>query len=165
MAFDGARVSQTAILPSPIAGEAWRRSERLALLLGVSALGAAAGFAGTLASGRFDLWVLAVIAAPVLALTLYLTGATLTEALERRAHGCAGACMLHVAAILAWPLTALFTPLSAAIFWIAPLAALSALVLFASCWSGAPRAIYRMAGQGALVAALAAHQGVFVILG
>lgn len=167
MAFDGApRAAIATLPPENIASEEiWRRDQRLVVLAGGIALGALAGFFITLTSGRFEIWLLALIAAPLLAFDLYLTGRTLTEALERRATGCAGACALHAAAVLAWPMTALMIPLAPAAFWSAPVLALTALVLFASCWSGDGRALYRMAAQGALVAALMTQQGVFVVLG
>jgi hypothetical protein len=163
MAFDGAR--RAVLTPTMASAELWRRDERLVLLVGGASLGAVGGFLAALWTGRVDLWMLALIAAPVLAFNLHLTGQTLTEALQRRATGCATACGLHAAAVLAWPLTALATPLAPAAFWIAPALALTALVLFASCWTGEGRALYRMSAQGALVAALMAQQGVFVALG
>jgi len=134
-------------------------------LIGAAAFGGVAGFAATMMMGRVEPWVLALIAAPVLAYALHLTGLTLSEALSRRAYGCSTACVLHGAALLAWPMTAMLTPIASAIYWVAPITALSALILFASCWGGASRPIYRMSVQGALVAALAVHQGVFVVLG
>ena len=138
------------------------RSERLVVLTGASGLGAVLGFSATIATGRADLMTSLLIAAPMLAVALYLAGHTLTDALARDARGCATATGLHVAALLAWPMTSLLSPFMA--YWIAPLAAISALVMFASCWGGPPRAVYRMAGQGALVAALAAHQAALMIM-
>ena len=138
------------------------RSGRLVVLAGATGFGAVLGFSATIATGRADLMTSLLIAAPMLAVALYLAGHTLTDALARDARGCATATGLHVAALLAWPMTSLLSPFMA--YWIAPLAAISALVMFASCWGGPPRAVYRMAGQGALVAALAAHQAALVIM-
>lgn len=104
-------------------------------------------------------------AMPVLALALYLTGETMAEAVRNDARGCATAAGLHAAALLAWPMTILLAPMGAAIYWIAPAAAISSLMLFASCWGGSARAVYRTTAQGALVAALAAQQGVLLIMG
>lgn len=167
MAFDGApRVAMaTQTLENIASEEIWRRDQRLVVLAGGIALGALAGFFITLTSGRFDVWLLAMIAMPLLALDLYLAGKTMSTALQSQSVGCATACGLHAAAVLAWPMTALMIPLSPLAFWSAPALALTALVLFASCWSGEGRALYRMAAQGALVAALMAQQGVFVVLG
>jgi hypothetical protein len=74
---------------------------------------------------------------------------------------------MHCAAMRAAaprPRRCLLVPLSEATYWIAPAAAVLSLVLFASCWGGGSRAVYRMTLQGALVAALAGHQGALLIL-
>lgn len=141
------------------------RGERLVVLFGATAFGAALGFGAAISSGRLDMWVMALIAAPVLAIAAHLTIRTLSEALAARAYGCATASVLHVAALMAWPMTAMFAASAPNLFWVAPLLALSALVLFASCWGGGARAVYRASLQGALVAAIAAQQGVQVLLG
>ncbi|MGE0740689.1 MAG: hypothetical protein AB7O98_05040 [Hyphomonadaceae bacterium] len=143
----------------------FRRIERLVLLLGASAFGSVIGFGAALAMGRVDVWLVVLSAAPFLVLALHLTSQTLRDGFERRAIGCSIASVMHAAALLAWPLTSLFTPLGQLNFFIAPTLALATLILFASCWSGPSRAVYRVAAQGALVAALAAQQGVMVLLG
>jgi hypothetical protein len=161
MAFEASVLpSRTVTRAAP--RETFVRSERLVVLTGASALGAAIGFAVAMTSGRVDLWVLALVALPALALAAHLTIQTLSEAFASRAWGCASASVLHVAALMAWPMTALVSAGSPALFWIAPGVALTALVLFASCWEGSARAVYRSGAQGALVAAIAAQQGVFV---
>lgn len=141
------------------------RGERLIVLLGATAFGAALGFGAAMCSGRLDMWVLALIAAPVLGVAAHLTIRTLSEAFAARAYGCATASVLHVVALMAWPATAMFSAAAPDLFWVAPMLALSALVLFASCWGGSARAVYRASLQGALVAAIAAQQGVHVLLG
>lgn len=141
------------------------RGERLIVLMGATAFGAALGFGAAISSGRLDLWVMALIAAPVLGLAAHLTIRTLSEAFAARAYGCAAASVLHVAALMAWPATAMFSATAPDLFWVAPVLALSALVLFASCWGGSARAMYRASLQGALVAAIAAQQGVHVLMG
>lgn len=165
MAFDGVAQITTLSGSAQAAPEAWRRDERFALLIGAASFGAMAGFAATLWTGRLDTWLLPLIALPILALDLHLTGHTLTEALRRGARGCAGACALHAAAVFAWPVGALVTPAAPMAFWAAPLLALTALILFASCWTGPSGAIYRMSGQGALVAALTVQQAMFLVMG
>ncbi len=161
MAFD-ASVSVSA---QAIPRERFMRGERLTVLVGASALGAMIGFAGALASGRLEPWALALIALPVLAFTAHLTIQTLSEAFAARAWGCAAAAGLHVAALMSWPMIALMASSSPALFWFAPGLAFAGLVLFASCWEGASRAVYRASAQGALVAAIAAQQGLGVLLG
>lgn len=143
----------------------FQRAERLAVLLGASALGALAGASVALAFGRLDLWVVVLAATPFLVLALHLTAVTLREGLQRDAFGCSIASILHVSALLAWPMTSLFIPLGSFNFFIAPALAMATLVLVASCWGGSPRAVYRTCARGALVAAVAAHQGMMVIMG
>jgi hypothetical protein len=102
--------------------------------------------------------------AVLIPLALYLCSQTLRESFSRGAYGCACATIVHAAALLAWPLTALFTPLSPLSFWMAPIVATSALVLFASCWGGPARAVYRLSLQGFIVAAAAMYQGALVLM-
>ncbi|WP_167755734.1 hypothetical protein [Vitreimonas flagellata] len=164
MAYDAVLTANqaTAIVAEP--RDYFLRSERLVLLTGAVAIGALMGFAATIMTGRTDPWVVIATAAVAITFALYLTSLTLVDALRRDARGCAIAAGLHCAALLSWPMTSLLVPLSEAIYWIAPVAALSSLVLFASCWGGSARAVYRMTAQGALVAALAAHQGALLIM-
>lgn len=133
--------------------------------MGAAAFGALVGFSLTVMVGRQDLWVLIGSAALLLCASLYLTQETLTDALRRNARGCATAAVLLGAALIAWPMACLLAPLQAGIFWLAPASAVLSLVLFASCWSGPPKAVYRTAVKGALIAALAAHQGVLLVMG
>lgn len=142
----------------------FRRTERLVLLAGASGLGAALGFGAAIAAGRIELWLVILAAMPFLVFALHLTAETLRDALKRNAYGCAAASIMHAGALLAWPLSSLFIPLGALNYFVPPAAALATLVLFASCWGGSSRAVYRMGAQGALVAAVAAHQGFMVLL-
>ena len=142
----------------------FRGLERIVVLAGGVALGLSVGFSAAIGLGRPSLGVLIASGVAFEALALYLCSQTLRESLLRNAHGCAAATIAHAAALLAWPLAGLFAPVSALAFWIAPAIALSGLVLFASCWGGPPRAVYRLALQGALVAALGAYQGALVIM-
>jgi hypothetical protein len=142
----------------------FRRLERLVILAGGVALGLALGFTTAIGVGRPSLTALIVSGAVLVAFGLYLSSQTLRECLLRRAPGCAAATIAQAAALLAWPLTGFFAPVSAPAFWAAPALAISALVLFASCWNGPSRAVYRLGLQGALVAALAAYQGALMIM-
>lgn len=141
------------------------RSERLVVLLGAVCLGGLAGFALAMIVGRAEPLTLALMALPALALAAHFTIQTFSEALAARAWGCATASVLHIGALMAWPMIGLIAATSPALYWLAPGLALSALVLFASCWGGGSRAVYRTSVQGALVAAVAAQQGVTVLLG
>jgi len=169
MAYDSARIVVTDVSPpetpdrEPAAG--FDRAERIALLLGGLGLGAMGGFALAMSLGQLSILTTTLMAAPVLLLSLHLTSRTLTEAISARAYGCASATALHGAALLAWPMTALLTPLSALSFWMAPVFAVSALIMFASCWQGAQRAVYRLAFQALLVGAISAQQGLMLAMG
>jgi hypothetical protein len=142
----------------------FRRLERIVVLIGGVALGGVAGFAAEIMLGRPDLLGLVASGVILIPLALYLCSQTLRESFSRRAYGCATATILHAAALLAWPLTALFAPVSPLSFWVAPMVAVSALVLFASCWGGPPRAVYRLALQGFIVAAATMYQGALVMM-
>jgi hypothetical protein len=143
----------------------FRKSERLVVLAGASATGALGGFFIAMALGRIELWQVLLLSAPVFALSFHFTRETLADALYRKAYGCATAAGLHAMALLAWPITALFAPMQAMVFWATPVAAISALVLVSMCWTGSSRAIYRTCAQGAMVTLIAAHQGALLMLG
>jgi hypothetical protein len=150
--------------PTYVGRSEFRRVERIVVLAGGAAIGGAVGFMTEIAIGRPTLAVLVVSGAVFTALALYLCSQTLRESLVRRARGCTAAAVLQASALLAWPLTALFAPVSPIAFWSAPLVAISSLVLLASCWDGRARTIYRLSLQGALVAGLAAYQGALVMM-
>ncbi len=168
MAFDSSRiVVADAAWIDPHAGvrSDFHRPERLVVLGGSLAVGALAGFSVAIILGALSAWEIALIAAPVLTLALYLASQTLREGFARNAYGCVTATALHGAALIAWPLGGLLTPLAPAAFWLAPALAVGSLIMFASCWTGRSRTVYRLAAQGALVAALAAHQGTLLLIG
>lgn len=142
----------------------FRRDERLAVLLGGAALGLLAGLMSALALGRVGAWPI-VFGAPLFVFALYLSVATVRDAFDRRAYGCAAAAGMVVASMLAWPVAALFYSTSALMFWTAPLAAVGSMALLASCWSGAQPAVYRTCGQAAVICAAAGYLGVTQIMG
>jgi hypothetical protein len=164
MAYDSAVFVNTegqAIARAP--GD-FRRDERLVVLMGGAALGLLAGIAAAMTLGRVGVWPI-IAGAPLFAFALYLSVATVRDALERRAFGCAAAGGMVVTSMLAWPVAALFFPMSALMFWTAPLAALGSMALVASCWSGAQSAVYRVCGQAAVVCAAGAYLGLTQIMG
>jgi hypothetical protein len=146
----------------PVPRTDFLRSERLVTLVGACAFGAAVGFGIAVAVGRTDVWSLFLVAAVVLAIALYPASANVADASWRQSPGCKVAALVHLVALLAWPLAVQF---AGGLYWIAPATALSSLVLLASCWSGPSRVVYRMGLQGVLVAALAAQQGVMAMIG
>lgn len=143
----------------------FHRGERMVVITGAAALGAMLGIFAAIGLGRLESWMIFAAGAPVYALGLYFTAATFHDARACRAMGCATASGLHMLALLAWPAAAFFYPMSAAPFWIAPAIALSALALFASCWGGTKRAVYRACGQGVLVTASVVYVGFLTIMG
>lgn len=169
MAYDSALplniTAQALAAPSQERGDDFHRAERVVVLAGASAIGTLIGFGAAMAIGRLDLWVVILASAPFMVLALHLTAETLRDGLKRNAYGCATAAGLHVAALLAWPLTSLFAPLSMANFWIAPGVAVTALFLLASCWQGDARGVLRVSALGFLVMTVAAHQGTMLALG
>jgi hypothetical protein len=170
MAFDAPMGSFVSVQTPEVAAEQpfasnFRKSERLVVLGGASAAGALGGLFVALALGRIDLWMVLLLSAPVFALSFHFTRETLADALYRDAYGCAVAAGAHAMALLAWPITALFAPLNAIVFWSAPIAAITALALLSMCWTGGSRAIYRTCAQGALVAMIAVQQGTLLMLG
>ncbi len=142
----------------------FRRDERLAILLGGAAVGMLTGLTSALALGRVGAWPI-VVGVPLFVFALYLAVATVRDAFDRRAYGCAAAGGLVVASMLAWPVTALFYPMSAIMFWTAPFAAVGSMALLASCWSGAQSTVYRTCGQAAVVCSAVGYLGVMQIMG
>jgi hypothetical protein len=171
MAFDGLPLEPSfTVAAAPRSKQSafasnFRRSERLVVLVGASAIGALGGFFVAMALGRIELWALLLISAPVFGLSFHFTRETMADALDRASYGCAVAAGLHAMALLAWPITAFFAPLHAMLFWTAPVVALTALALLSMCWTGSSRAMYRTFAQGAMVAMIAGQQGTLLMLG
>lgn len=166
MPFDGVLVEPHAIAAARGVerSDDFRRGERLVVLGGASALGALMGFACAMALGRTNAMTMIAIAAPVLALALYFTAEMLREGLRRRAYGWASSAVLNAAALLAWPMTALFAPVSPSIFWLAPGLALTALTMLAFCW-GSKAGAYRVGAVGLMIAGVTAQQATALMLG
>lgn len=166
MAYDSMRIVEAdASLYETSLRVGFDRLERFALLVGGVGLGGLGGLSMALGLGALSLAAMIMIAAPLLIGALYLTSRTLTEAISTRAYGCATATVLHATALLAWPMAALLAPVSAMTFWAAPVLGISALIMFASCWQGAPRTVYRLSAQGLLVGILTAHHGTVLFMG
>jgi hypothetical protein len=165
MAYDSA-----AVLDSDLRGATtirasgdFRRGERLVVLMGGAALGIGIGLSAALVLGRIGFWPI-LVAAPVFVLAVYLAVATVRDAVERRAIGCAIAAGLVASSLLAWPAAALFFPMSTLQFWIAPAATLGSMVLLASCWGGAQVAVYRLSGQAASLCLIVGYLGITQIM-
>lgn len=143
----------------------FRRGERVVVVAGASVLGALCGVAGAISIGRVDTWMTLAAGAPLYILAIHFAAATLHDAIARKAYGCATATFVHMSALFAWPVAALFYAYSTLHFWIAPATALSALLLFASCWGGAQRVVYRTCAQGALMTVCASYVGFLTAMG
>lgn len=146
----------------PVPRTDFLRSERLITVIGACAFGAAIGFTVAVAVGRVDIWSIFLTAAVVLAIALYPAAANMADAGWSKSQGCKLAALLHMVALLAWPLSIQF---AGSLYWLVPVTALSSLLLLASCWTGASSVVYRMGLQGVLIAALAAQQSMFVSVG
>jgi hypothetical protein len=142
----------------------FRRGERLVVLMGGAALGVFAGLGAALALGRTGAWPV-IVGIPLFVFALYLAVATFRDAIDRRAIGCAVAAGLVAASMLAWPASALFVPMSALGFWVAPTAVLGSMALLASCWSGAAGAVYRLSGEAAMFCVIVGFLGFTQIMG
>lgn len=160
MAYDAGTVSAEAACVR----QDFRRGERLVVLMGGVSLGIIAGLGVALALGRTGAWPL-ILGAPIYLAALYFAMATVHDALERRAVGCAAAAGMVAASLLAWPALALIFPISTLTFWAAPMAALGSMVLLASCWSGAPRAVYRLSGEALCLSAIVGYVGITHLMG
>jgi hypothetical protein len=163
MAYDGTAFVNTQA-PAARAKSDFRRDERLVVLMGGASLGILAGLGAALALGRTGACPL-IVGAPIFLLALYFAMATVHDAIERKALGCAAAAGLVAASMLAWPATALLYPMSALAFWIAPAAALGSMVLLASCWSGAGRAVYRLSGEALCLCVIVGYAGITHLMG
>lgn len=143
--------------------EDFRRSERVVVLVGAGAAGALFGFALALAMGRTNPAVVALAVGPALALSAWLALGIVREGISRGAIGCSAAAGMHVAALALWPLAHLMAaPIEQVLM--APLLAAATLVLLASCWTGSAAIVYRAAGQGLAVAALAGLLGGMAVM-
>jgi len=159
MAYDSARFVHSDEIAVTVPREDFRRGERLVVLMGGAALGMLAALGGALALGRIGMWPIAV-GAPVFLLAVYFSVATLRDAIERRAFGCATAAGMVAFSLMAWPAAALFFPLATLQFWIAPAAAMGSMVLLASCWGGSQGAVYRLSGEAAALFLVAGYLGI-----
>lgn len=159
MAYDASLSSDVAVAPAP-----FRRDERFAVLFGGAAVGIAAGFGIAVAMGRSGLWPV-FIAAPIFLLAAYLAVATLRDAIDRRAIGCSIAAASVVFSLVAWPATAIFFPISAPEFWIAPAVGMGSMVLLASCWSGTQSGAYRLMGEAASLCLIVGFLGFNQLMG
>lgn len=143
----------------------FRRGERLVVVAGASALGAMLGAGTAIALGRVDTWMILAASAPLFLLAMHLTWRTMREAVARRAYGCSFATVAFFLSLAAWPAVAMFYPLDAPRFWIAPASAFASLLLLASCWKGTHRTVYRTGLQGTLLSIGAGYLGLLVFLG
>lgn len=140
----------------------FRRSERLVVIMGACALGAALGFVAAMSIGRVEEFYMRVSGCAAFVLAFGFCFQVLREAVQARAYGCATALTLHAAGLglWAWALLggAAMSPL------LAPLPAFASLVLFASCWSGGAGGVYRVGGQALLVGAIGGFQALFSLM-
>lgn len=131
--------------------------DRLVLLAGGLAIGTIFGFLALIALGRQPTIDLVVAGSMLVMIALNFASQTLRESVAAESKLCTIALSVNCAALVCWPLV--MVPLLQNVLWVAPaLAALSLLVLTCS-WRGSSRALYRVALQGMIVAALGAYVG------
>ena len=159
-----AEASPPAQSAAAVPSDAFSRLDQLIVVLGAAGLGAMAGLFGALLLGRTTPWLAFLASTPFLIIAFHFTVVTLCDASERKARGCWGAAIVSVAIVLAWAMAGAFVPAGSALYFVAPGLALASLVMFATCWRGSSRAIYRIAGEGALLGVVAAHQGLLAIM-
>jgi hypothetical protein len=135
--------------------------ERVIVLLGASAVGLASGFTLSVFMGRHGMWEAVFGSVPALIVALYFASATVNDAINRGATACAAIALVAVGTLLAWPF---MISMGTDIYWIAPVTAMAALLVLAFSWRGSSGAVYAIGGQGALVAALTAHQGLQLLV-
>lgn len=136
--------------------------ERLVVLTGGSAFGLLVGMGVAMTIGRQEMWPVLFVSALLIALALYFVSAAIAGALDRGARVSATAAAVSGIALLVWPL---LIALESAVYWIAPVTALSALLLVALFWGGSARIVYYMGVQAALIGALTAQQGLPLLVG
>jgi hypothetical protein len=131
--------------------------DRLVLLAGGLAVGTIFGFLTLIALGRQPMIDLVVVGSMLVMIALNLASQTLRESLAAERRLCTIAMSVNCAALLCWPLV--MVPFLQNVLWVAPAFAASSLLVLTCSWRGSSRAIYRVAWQGSIVAALAAYVG------
>jgi len=136
--------------------------DRLVLFGGGLAVGTIFGFLALIALGRQPMIDLVVVGSMLVMIALNLASQTLRESLAAETRLSTIAISVNCGALLCWPLV--MVPILERVLWIAPALAVLSLLVLTSAWRGSPRAIYRVAMQSAVVAALGAYMGALTLM-
>ena len=133
--------------------------DRLVVLCGGLAFGAAAGLLTLIALGRPSAIDRLVMGSMLLMVALHLCAQTIQASWARNATLSANTAIMHAIALLIWPILFLLAPAQSSLLWVAPVLAVLTLAVLAFSGSGRCRTVYRLAAEAVIVAALAAYQG------
>ena len=123
--------------------------DRLVLVCGGLAFGAAAGLLTLIALGRPSGIDKLVFGSMLLMVALHLCAQTIQSSWARNASMCANTAIMHAIALL---------------LWLSPTLALLTLVVLAIGWQGRGRVVYRLGLQAIIVGALGAYQGGLLLM-
>jgi hypothetical protein len=167
MAFVSTFVASTAELRPAAKSAAQAKSfffvDRLVLLAGGLAIGTIVGFLSLIALGRQPMIDLVVVGSMLVMIALNLASQTFRENLPAESRICTIAIAVNGSALLCWPLV--MVPLLQNVLWVAPALAVLSLLVLTCAWRGSFRAIYRVALQGVIIAALGAYVGGLTLMG
>lgn len=137
--------------------------DRLVLVCGGLAFGAAAGLLTLIALGRPSGIDKLVFGSMLLMIALHLCAQTIQSSWARNASMCANTAIMHAIALLLWPILYLISP-TESLLWLSPTLALLTLVALAIGWQGRGRVVYRLGLQAIIVGALGAYQGGLLLM-
>jgi hypothetical protein len=133
-------------------------TDRVVVICGGLAFGAAAGLLMLIALGRPSAIDRILFFSMLLMVALHLCAQTIQSSWARNATLCANTAIMHAVALLVWPLLFLLAP-AQSLIWVAPVLAVLTLTVLAFSWNGRGRVVYRLAMEAVVVGALAAYQG------
>jgi hypothetical protein len=133
-------------------------TDRVVVICGGLAFGAAAGLLTLIALGRPSAIDRILFFSMLLMVALHLCAQTIQSSWARNATLCANTAIMHAVALLVWPILFLLAP-AQSLIWVAPVLAVLTLTVLAFSWNGRGRVVYRLAMEAVVVGALAAYQG------
>jgi hypothetical protein len=133
--------------------------DRVVVICGGLAFGAAAGLLTLIALGRPSGIDRLVFGSMLLMVALHLCAQTIQSSWARKATLSANTAIMHGIALLIWPILFLLAPAQPSLTWVAPVLAVMTLTVLAFSWNGRGRVVYRLAMEAIIVGALTAYQG------
>jgi len=153
---EGDAAQSAVVAPS---STAFSITDRVVIVCGGLALGAAAGLLTLIALGRPSGIDRLVFGAMLLMVALHLCAQTIQSSWARNATLSANTAIMHAVTLLTWPILFLLAPAQASLAWVAPVLAVMTLTVLAFSWNGRGRVVYRLAMEAIIVGALTAYQG------